>query len=177
MRFVPRALLIALVFSAPLARAQEAPQAAFEAANNIYNSGDYPAAVAAYEAVLRDYPTSTIVPNAQVQLAFAYYLTGENQKSLDTIAKYRDGLPKADPGKPAKPSELSELADLLGKPLDPAEKDKALGIVRTNGGVAAAIALAETYVDVAASACAVLPNSAATEALRRAPGALLDSVR
>lgn len=70
-----------------------------------------------------------------------------------------------------------ELADLLGKPLDPAEKDKALGIVRTNGGVAAAIALAETYVDVAASACAVLPNSAATEALRRAPGALLDSVR
>ena len=113
MRFVPRALLIALVFSAAVARAQEAPQAAFEAANNIYNSGDYPAAVTAYEAVLRDYPTSTIVPNAQVQLAFAYYLTGENQKSIDAIAKYRDGLPKPEPGKPAKPSELSELADLL----------------------------------------------------------------
>ena len=70
-----------------------------------------------------------------------------------------------------------ELADLLGKPLDQVEKDKALGIVRTNGGVSAAIALAETYVSAAEAACAVLPNSAATEALRHAPGALLDSVR
>ena len=70
-----------------------------------------------------------------------------------------------------------ELADLLGKPLDHIEKDKALGIVRTNGGVAAAVALAESYVQSAEQACDALPNSAATQALRRAPGALLDSVR
>ena len=70
-----------------------------------------------------------------------------------------------------------ELADLLGKPLDHIEKDKALGIVRTNGGVAAAVALAESYVQSAEHACDALPNSAATQALRRAPGALLDSVR
>ena len=70
-----------------------------------------------------------------------------------------------------------ELADLLGKPLDHVEKDKALGIVRTNGGVAAAVALAESYVQSAEQACDALPNSAATQALRRAPGALLDSVR
>ena len=70
-----------------------------------------------------------------------------------------------------------ELADLLGKPLDQVEKDKALGIVRTNGGVAAAVALAESYVQSAEQACDALPNSAATQALRRAPGALLDSVR
>ena len=70
-----------------------------------------------------------------------------------------------------------ELADLLGKPLDHVEKDKALGIVRTNGGVAAAVALAESYVQSAEQACDALPNSAATQALRRAPVALLDSVR
>lgn len=70
-----------------------------------------------------------------------------------------------------------ELADLLGRPLDVAEKDKALGIVRNNGGVEAAITMADNYVRVARAACDVLPNSAATEALRDAPVALLDSVR
>jgi heptaprenyl diphosphate synthase len=70
-----------------------------------------------------------------------------------------------------------ELAELLGKPLDLAEKDKALSIVRTNGGVDAAITVAEGYVREAEEACDELPNSAATQVLRRASGALLDSVR
>jgi len=70
-----------------------------------------------------------------------------------------------------------ELADLLGKPLDMAEKDKALSIVRSNGGVDAAVVVADEFVRAAEAACDDLPNSAATEALRRAPRALLDSVR
>ena len=70
-----------------------------------------------------------------------------------------------------------ELADLLGKPLSLVEKDKALSIVRTNGGIEAAITLAESYVARAENACDRLPNSAASVALRRASAALLDSVR
>jgi len=70
-----------------------------------------------------------------------------------------------------------ELADLLGKPLSAVEKDKALSIVRSSGGIDAAIALAQTYVDAAEQACAQLPNSAATMALRATPAALLASVR
>jgi TolA-binding protein len=104
----PAFLLIGFIFCSLLpahSLAQETPQQAFEAANNIYISGDYPAAVTAYENLLKNYPTSPIVPNAQIQLAFAYFLTGENQKSLDLIKKFRDG-PKVGP-------EINELADLL----------------------------------------------------------------
>ena len=71
----------------------------------------------------------------------------------------------------------SELADVLGKPLNIAERDKALSIVRSNGGIEAAIELAEMYVEAAEEACQDLPNTAATVALRFAPNALLASVR
>ncbi|MEY4248289.1 MAG: hypothetical protein RIS69_1836 [Actinomycetota bacterium] len=70
-----------------------------------------------------------------------------------------------------------ELADILGKPLDLAERDKALSIVRSNGGVEAAIEVAEMYVEAAEEACRALPNSAATVVLRFAPNHLLSTVR
>jgi heptaprenyl diphosphate synthase len=70
-----------------------------------------------------------------------------------------------------------ELADVLGKPLDMAERDKALSIVRSNGGIEAAIEVAEMYVEAAEEACRALPNSAATVALRFAPNHLLSTVR
>jgi len=70
-----------------------------------------------------------------------------------------------------------ELVDLLGRPLSVVEKDKALSIVRSSGGIDAAIVLAQSYVDAAEQACAQLPNSAATMALRASPAALLASVR
>jgi len=70
-----------------------------------------------------------------------------------------------------------ELVDLLGRPLSVVEKDKALSIVRSSGGIDAAIVLAQSYVDAAEQSCAQLPNSAATMALRASPAALLASVR
>ena len=66
-----------------------------------------------------------------------------------------------------------ELLALLGKPLDMVERDKALAIVRSNGGVAAAMAVANEWVARAEAACDLLPASAATDALRAAPAALL----
>ena len=100
-----RALLLASLLFAVHARGQEAPQQALEAANNVYANGDYAAAVSAYEKILADYPTSPVVPNAQVQLAFSYFLTGENQKALDTLKKFFAGPPSS--------AELTELAALL----------------------------------------------------------------
>ncbi|MFZ8901994.1 MAG: polyprenyl synthetase family protein [Ilumatobacteraceae bacterium] len=69
-----------------------------------------------------------------------------------------------------------ELADLLGSPLSAVEKDKAMTIVRGNGGIEAARELALDYVRRAETACDRMPNSAATEALRATPAALLATV-
>jgi hypothetical protein len=66
-----------------------------------------------------------------------------------------------------------ELASLLGRPLDAAERDKALAIVRANEGVESAAATARRYVEAAAEACDALPPGPVTDALRAAPGALL----
>ena len=52
----------------------------------------------------------------------------------------------------------AELRDLLGRPLDPVECDKALAIVRSGGAVDGALAVGAHYVDEAESACAVLPD-------------------
>jgi len=69
-----------------------------------------------------------------------------------------------------------ELADLLGKPLSPVEKDKALSIVRSGPGVASAIDSAQSYVQLCDQYYNKLPQSAATDALRAAPSVLLNSV-
>jgi heptaprenyl diphosphate synthase len=66
-----------------------------------------------------------------------------------------------------------ELLALLGKPLDAVETDKALSIVRSNGGVEAARATAFEWAERAQIACDALPASRATEALRAAPAALI----
>lgn len=66
-----------------------------------------------------------------------------------------------------------ELRDLLGHPLDPAERDKALAIVRTESGIPAALDAAHRYADQAVSALAELPHTPAVAALRAAPAALV----
>jgi heptaprenyl diphosphate synthase len=69
-----------------------------------------------------------------------------------------------------------ELLALLGKPLDQAERDKALSIVRSNDGPAAAMLTAQEWVARAEASCELLPPSAATDALYAAPAALLASL-
>ncbi len=69
-----------------------------------------------------------------------------------------------------------ELLALLGKPLDQAERDKALSIVRSNDGAVAAMQTAHEWVARAEAACELLPPSAATDALYAAPAALLATI-
>jgi heptaprenyl diphosphate synthase len=66
-----------------------------------------------------------------------------------------------------------ELLSLLGKPLDSVEQDKALSIVRSNGGAAESVKVAQAWVAKAEAACALMPQSPATDVLRAAPGDLL----
>jgi heptaprenyl diphosphate synthase len=66
-----------------------------------------------------------------------------------------------------------ELRELLGKPLDAAERDKALAIVRSDEGIEGAIATARRYVATAISTCDHLGDGPVVEAMRQAPGDLL----
>ena len=73
-------------------------------------------------------------------------------------------------------SVSEELRDLLGRPLDMVERDKALAIVRSNDGVESAVATARQYVDAAEAVCDRLPAGTGADALRAAPAALLGTV-
>ena len=72
---------------------------------------------------------------------------------------------------------LSQLRDLLGRPLGPAERDKALAIVRSSDGIDQALQVGADYVRRARTAIEILPDNAVTAALAAAPQALLDTAR
>lgn len=69
-----------------------------------------------------------------------------------------------------------ELLALLGRPLTPAERDKATAMVRSGPGIAEALSMARSYAAAAVEACTVLPDNLATAALRAAPNALIAGV-
>lgn len=69
-----------------------------------------------------------------------------------------------------------ELRELLGRPLNAEQRSRALTIVRSGDGIASALEHAGSYADRAVAACASLGDSPATDALRAAPAALLNTV-
>jgi heptaprenyl diphosphate synthase len=73
-------------------------------------------------------------------------------------------------------ASAEELTALLGRPLEGAERERALGIVRAGGGIESAVAVAEEFALSAEGLCAKLPDSPATEALSKAPRELLSTV-
>jgi geranylgeranyl pyrophosphate synthase len=72
-------------------------------------------------------------------------------------------------------SSGDELRDILGKPLEPVERDKALAIVRSDDGIQSAIATGAEYAERARRALDGLADGPALEALRAAPAALLQT--
>lgn len=70
----------------------------------------------------------------------------------------------------------AELGDLLGRPIDGPELDKALSIVRSNNGVAEAMAVARTYADHAVRSLDALPANPSRDALAASGHALLDGL-
>jgi heptaprenyl diphosphate synthase len=69
-----------------------------------------------------------------------------------------------------------ELRDLLGRPLESAEREKALGIVRSNGGIPHALAAARRHADAARAAALLLPPSATRDALAIGGYAMVDGL-
>jgi heptaprenyl diphosphate synthase len=77
-------------------------------------------------------------------------------------------------------TSADELRDLLGSPLDPAERDKALAIVRSTDCIESAFVTAREHVAAAVEACEQLDDQLdlagpTLDALRSAPAALLDT--
>jgi heptaprenyl diphosphate synthase len=72
-------------------------------------------------------------------------------------------------------SSGDELRDILGKPLEAVERDKALAIVRSDDGIETTLATGERYVHDAQRAIDGLGDGIVIDALRAAPGALLQT--
>jgi len=80
-------VLTAVLCSSPLRAQSSGAAAANEAAYNLYSTGDYTAAAAAYEKVLKDYATDPVAQIATVQLAFSQYFLGQFDQALATLNK------------------------------------------------------------------------------------------
>ena len=72
-------------------------------------------------------------------------------------------------------SSGDELRDILGKPLEPNERDKALAIVRSDDGIESTLATGAEFAERARRALDSLADSPVAEALRAAPMALLQT--
>jgi TolA-binding protein len=82
--------LVAIFIALPLdnARAQSpAARSAFEAAGDLYMQGEYEAALAAYQQMLKDYPTDFLVPSATVQTGFANFFLGNFDEAITILEK------------------------------------------------------------------------------------------
>ena len=76
----------------------------------------------------------------------------------------------------AEPEAGDELRDLLGRPLDAPERDKARDIVRSTNAIPAARRAAEGYADQAAEAAAALPAGPVTDSVAALGHRLLEDV-
>lgn len=90
------------VLSAPAWAQSKGASEANEAAYEKFSRGDYAGAVAAYEQLLKNYPTDAIVPTATIQLAFAQFFSGDFEKAQATLAKAMSG--------PALPADVAQVA-------------------------------------------------------------------
>ncbi|GAB4171114.1 MAG: hypothetical protein Fur0032_10200 [Terrimicrobiaceae bacterium] len=107
MKRIISAIVLATSFLLTHTLLAQSPAAA-EANNNAYNlfsAGNYQEAAAAYEKLLKDFPTDGLVPSAQIQLGFAYYFLGRFDDAMAIVQKALSG--------PTLPAELKQAADNL----------------------------------------------------------------
>jgi TolA-binding protein len=90
---------------APVRAQSKAAADANAAAYLLYSSGEYKEAAAAYEKVLKDFPTDGMASSAQIQLAFCYYSLAQFDQAATILAKAAAGPPLS--------PELKQIADGL----------------------------------------------------------------
>jgi len=127
-------LVVSATLNPTLLRAQGAAsdQAAYSQANQLFDANRYEDAVKAYEAFLKDYPTSALVPIIQFRLGQAAYLTGDYAASIATLKKLLE------PSSPAS-DEVRELAAGLMPQSLAAQASKEEDDARKKAGYEAAI--------------------------------------
>ena len=100
------------------------------AAIQLMNEGKLPEAAAAFEGVIKNYPTSTFVADSQYKLATLYYILGEYDKSRGFIQKLLG---------PPTPPDLTELAMVLQPQVTAAKASKEKAEAARKAGFEAAI--------------------------------------
>jgi TolA-binding protein len=95
--------VVLLASLAPMQAQSKAAADANAAAYEIYSLGDYKAAAAAYEKVVKDFPTDGIASSAHLQLAFCYYFLARFDEASTILAKASSGPPLS--------PELKQIAD------------------------------------------------------------------
>ncbi|NBQ40477.1 MAG: hypothetical protein EBU34_12045, partial [Alphaproteobacteria bacterium] len=97
MKNLPIPLLLALSALAFLSGHLQAqsPAAASESENaySLFSSGNYAGAAAAYEEVIKGYPTDILVQASMIQLAVCQLYTGQYDKALGNLEKAKSGPP------------------------------------------------------------------------------------
>lgn len=81
-----------MIAAAPLPASAQAPAQtldvkAFEEGLTLSNEGKYPEAVASFQSIITRYPTSPVIPQAHFRIAYAYYLAGDYDKSVEAFEK------------------------------------------------------------------------------------------
>lgn len=85
--FLPFLLSLLLTLPHQLLAQSPAARQAFDAANDLYYSGNYDAALKSYEQILKDFPTDILVPFVTVQTGFANFFLGNFDKSIQILEK------------------------------------------------------------------------------------------
>ncbi len=111
---------------------------AYEAALNLFRAGNYAGAISGFQRFLRTYPNSTLAPNAQYWMGFAYYASKDYKNSLEQQRKLVSNWPQSSKVPEAMLNIASNQLELNDLPA--AKKNLQEIIARYPGTNAAAIA-------------------------------------
>lgn len=81
--------------AADSARDPLAESRSYEAALNLFRAGNYAKAIADFGGFLKTYPDSTLAPNAQYWMGYAYYATKDYKNSLEHQKKLVSAWPQS----------------------------------------------------------------------------------
>jgi TolA-binding protein len=123
-----------------MVRAQsQAAQEANTAAYAKFSEGDHAAAAAAYEKLLKDYPTDAVVPAAQIQLAFSYYFLGKFREAAAMAQKVLSGPPLPDDLKQVVEGLVPQILSAEAAAMDPEDPKRKAAFDKAVAGFTAYI--------------------------------------
>lgn len=97
------AVLAAVLLPISLHAQSPGAAAANDAAYALFSAGNYAGAAAAYQQILKDYPTDGVIPVATIQFAFSQFFLGQFDAAQETLTKALSF--------PSIPAELAQLGD------------------------------------------------------------------